>query len=773
MGKLSNTFQKMITRSGSVEQPTAEVKAVSKPVDKEVGILGSFFETKTSLSDEVSISDKLLKANTDWVYRNNDVIAKEVASMDFELFQIGIKDGEIEYTEIEQHPLLDLLDKFNDVTTKADGLYITQTHKKLTGDAYWLLVGNGNNIEQIFPLQPDKVEVLLGDWTDSTKILVDGYKYKDTVNGKQVEITYKPEQVIPFKTPNPTNMIRGYGAVEAAASVIDLDYLTTELNKKFFQNGAITNFILSTEGKINDAQVKRLKAEFKSAYGGIKNAFKTMILGGGLKPINIQQSYKEMDFMQQLEWYRDKIMVLFGNTKASLGIIDDVNRASHESSIISWKRNSVKPDMQAIVDTLNEYLVPRYGDNLILGFKDPIPEDRQAKLDEVKLLVEQKLVSRNEARQLLGYTPAEGEEHDAIPIPMAIPPALQNVDTAKILRKRGWYKKLKDYQVYKGIGKELAKKEVQKRKENQITKTVKVTPIVHDRFSNEKIYEYANKQLGIVEQIEARFQNKVEQFILQVKKIALANYPEQQPKQYSKELFNEDDLLVQAGFDFEPLLKDVAVMAGNEALHLIDVKTPYFAFNYEETIRRNVRKFTESMLETQREKMVQIIAQGLQDGKSIAEIRRLMGDEFNNLSKIQSERIARTEVIRASNEASLDAWTETGVVEGKQWLTTEDGREDSECAALNGKIVWNLKGDFYAKENEFDNGDPPLHPNCRCVVLPVLDRDKHFEPSMLQKIVELEAQIDKRTKAYREIKEKELERDEYIKELEQLVGINE
>lgn len=706
-----------------------EVKTIEAET-KDLGILGGFFDAdKKNLSGEKSISSKLLMANADWVYRNNDVIAKEVATIEFELYTVGIKEGEIEYTEIEDHPLLTLLDRFNETTTKTDGIYITQSHKKMTGDAFWYLDGKGSDINNIFLLQPDNVELVLGDFTDNSARLVDAYKYSATVDGELVEKTYQPDQIVHIKTPNPSNPYRGYGAVEAAAATIDLDWLTTDLSKKFFQNGAITNFILSTEGKLQEEQLKRLKAEFKSAYGGSKNAFKTMILGGGLKPTTIQSSNKDMEFLAQLEWYRDKIMVLFGNTKASIGIVDDVNRASHESSMIAWKRNSVKPEMESIVNALNEYLVPRYGDNLILGFSDPIPEDRNAILEEVKIAVEAKLISRNEARAMLDYDEVPGEEHDAVPIPGQIPAALQNVDVPKILRQRGWYKKLKDYRVYKEIGKDLAKAKLAKKKRNEVVTVKSVEPEarIHNRLTNEQVNEYVDKQLGAVEQVEKRFQNKVEQFVLDVKEEALKNYPEKQPKQYSKALIDEEEYLVKAQLDFAPLLKDIAIIAGNEAIDLIDEKAQYFGFDYEATIRANVKKFTESMLQTEQDKMVEIIKQGLDEGLSIPNIRRNMSDAFDNLSKVQSERIARTEVIRASNEAAVDAWRESGVVEGKQWLTTEDGREDADCAELNGKIVWNLGGDFYQKEGEFDNGDPPLHPNCRCVVLPVIDKDKSFD----------------------------------------------
>lgn len=248
------------TRSGKQEPP--KVKQVNE-------VLGGVFSNSVnSLSGQTSISTKLLEANKEWVYRNNDVIAKEVAQTEFQLFRMGITGGEIVFNEVDDHPILDALDRFNDSTTRSDALYNTQSHKKLTGDAFWLMDWQGTELRNIFLLQPDKIELIIGNPTDATDELIEGYKYKDTINNKQIEVTYRPDQIIHFKTPNPKNPFRGYGAVEALADTIDLDSLTNEVTRKFFENGAIAQFILWTESKLNPDQLKRLNAQFRAAHGG-------------------------------------------------------------------------------------------------------------------------------------------------------------------------------------------------------------------------------------------------------------------------------------------------------------------------------------------------------------------------------------------------------------------------------------------------------------------------------------------------------------------------
>lgn len=755
---------------------------------KMMDVLGGLLQfNRSKLSNERTISSKLLDANTEWVYRNNDVIAKEVAQIEFELYSVGLKGGEVIYTEIDQHPLLDALDRFNDTTTQKDGVYITASHKKLTGDSFWLLDYSGNIINNIFLLPPDKVQLNIGNPVKGERLLVESYDYKDVIDGKKIERTFTPDQIIHFKTPNPKNMFRGYGAVEAAAGVIDIDNLTNLTSRKFFENGAITNFVLSTESKITDDQLKRLRAEVRQAYGGVDNAFKAMILGGGLKPERLSFTNKEMEYLGQLEWYRDKIMVIFGNTKASLGIIDDVNRASHESSIIAWKNNAVLPEMQAITDTLNEFLVPRFGDKLVLGFKDPIPEDRDAKLTEVEKA--KSILSINERRGLLGYdTVPDGDtipetESNRRADEMATamqnrpdqpptPKGLKYVNIKSVLRRNGLYKDKETWHEIKSAALPVAKRIIASRKKRSERPE---EPRRHAQFTNEQVQAYWEKQIHIVEIIEQRFENSVRQFIDELEEKAVANLEREIASRKSvafKNLYNEQEEITRAMLDFTPLLMEQVMASGQQANDLIGINSPYLPNNMREAISENVQRFAKSMLETDQDILTNIISDGIRQGLSVPQIKDGIKSEFANIRERQAKVITRTEVLRASNGAALDAFKQSGVVEGKQWLTA--GAED-ECASYEGKIE-TLDGTFYKSENVFQDGDPPLHPNCKCVLLPVLEPVKTFTITesereyLNNRIKELEAQIDKRTKAYKDLKKDQREDKEYIKALEDLAN---
>jgi hypothetical protein len=273
--------------------------------------------------------------------------------------------------------------------------------------------------------------------------------------------------------------------------------------------------------------------------------------------------------------------------------------------------------------------------------------------------------------------------------PTEVPASLKGLNIEAVLRKRGIYLKQRTNQETKRQLLPVAEKIL---KTGKKTKKETPKPQKYAHFSDEVAQAYWQKQIRIVDVIEAKFEKKVEQFVNKIVSEFLkhldteVNNKKSMKKFKAKDYFDEleEDLLVQAGLDFTPLLTDQAVLAGQEAYKLIGVDDIYLPDKLRGKIERNVAKFTQSMLDTDRDTLVNIISNGLKDGKSVPEIRSAIETSFDSISKNQAQRITRTEVLRVSNQASLDAYEQSGVVEGKQWLTA--GAVD-ECEQYDGQIV--------------------------------------------------------------------------------------
>ncbi len=742
------TFGRVIT--GKSIDPTV-VEVVKEVEAKKKQVMGGFLDFGVNpLSDETTVSTKLLEANKGWVYRNNDVIAQEVATIEFELYRVRTVRDEVIYDQIRNHPVLDALDKFNEFTSATDGFYITQSHRKLTGDAFWYVDKAGLKINAIYILPPDKVTIDLGKVAGSQRV-IQSYTYKDTVKGEPIEETYKPEDIIHFKIPNPKNFYRGKSAVEAAAAAIDTDNLAIEANMKLFERGLIANFMLSTDKSLTPDQLKQLHSEFRNTYGGIQNAYKVPILGSGLKAENLQMSNRDAQYLEQQEWLRDKICSIFGNPK-SIITTDDVNRANADSTILNWKRTTIRSNMKGICDTLNEFLLPLYGNNLLLGFEDPVEEDENEEIEQVVKLKNADIITINEAREELDYDPVEGgDEHgfqrterQTQAVREVVPNSLRHVNRSRVLRKSGAYKSIEDFIETKKKIKPVAKQIVDKNRKKQ------VVGVSYKSFSKEQAERYYNKQISIVATAEKLFEDKVSSFITKMVEKAIQAVPNEVQDMQQKQLINEADLLMQAQFDFTPLLMEVAMAAGTEAINLINADVPFTPLNIRKEVEAQVKAFAGSMIETDRDKIIDAIVSGVQRGDSIPAIADAIRSDFANFTKMQTERIVRTEVLRTSQLASIDAWKQTGVVVGKQWLVSPGA--DEQCKVYDGKVV-SLKGKFY-DTSEFANGNPPIHPNCRCVLLPILEGERANKVTLHNKKLEEELQ----------------EAMAYIKDLEELVN---
>lgn len=118
--------------------------------------------------------------------------------------------------------------------------------------------------------------------------------------------------------------------------------------------------------------------------------------------------------------------------------------------------------------------------------------------------------------------------------------------------------------------------------------------------------------------------------------------------------------------------------------------------------------------ETTRTALRNLVGFALEEGLSAQDLAEEI-EKMGMFSEARAEMIARTELAFADVKGTLIGWNESGVVAEKQWIVAQDEVCDL-CLELHGQRVA-LDDDF-----ELDGEvvrDPPLHPNCRCDVLPV------------------------------------------------------
>lgn len=197
------------------------------------------------------------------------------------------------------------------------------------------------------------------------------------------------------------------------------------------------------------------------------------------------------------------------------------------------------------------------------------------------------------------------------------------------------------------------------------------------------------------------------------------------------------------------VFEDIVERRGKRAADLIGS-----TFEMTESVRKFIDKksitFADEVNETTRKHLRETLKEGVGAGEGIGDLTKRVEELFDNREKWEAERIARTEVIEASNGAELEAYKQSEVVEKKEWLIAPGACDI--CEPLNGEVV-ELDKDF---GGEFDY--PPAHPNCRCTILPVIEEERSakkvevkekeepidVEKLIERKIIEAEKNIDEK-----------------------------
>lgn len=159
-------------------------------------------------------------------------------------------------------------------------------------------------------------------------------------------------------------------------------------------------------------------------------------------------------------------------------------------------------------------------------------------------------------------------------------------------------------------------------------------------------------------------------------------------------------------------LRSIGVTLPRESLATI-FSTPVAS---EALARLYARSFNEldGITRATSQRISRVLTTGLATGQGPRQMALEMRRAVSTIGVVRSNALARTEIINAHAEATLNRYQEAGV-EGvrtkAEFLTAEDDRVCPDCSALSGNI-YNL---------DEARGVIPVHVNCRCVWLPALN----------------------------------------------------
>lgn len=307
-------------------------------------------------------------------------LAETTAMIDWHLYRKQT-DGRRVYREVEtrnevtKHAAIDLLTRPNPLMDWMEFCETSIQHYDTCGEFWWVAAFGSIRAAgplELWPMRPDRVKIV----TDPYDALV-GYIYVGP-DGEQVPLT--KDQVIHQRRPNPLDIYRGLGPLQALSVKLDSNKLAAEYNRNFFLNSAEPGGIIEIEDRLDDDEFRELSMRWQEQHKGVANAHRVAILEQG-KWVERKFSMKDMAFPELAELSREDIREAFGYPKGMTGATEDVNKAVADANERMFGRYLLRPRLDKIKTAVNHQVLPMFGSttkNLEWDYEDPVPEDREA-----------------------------------------------------------------------------------------------------------------------------------------------------------------------------------------------------------------------------------------------------------------------------------------------------------------------------------------------------------------------------------------------------------
>ncbi|MBU0495049.1 MAG: phage portal protein [Chloroflexi bacterium] len=614
-----------------------------------------------------------------WLYRGVHLRADAVASMPYTLWQ-----GE---TDVTARPDLAWLCRLLHHL-----LWLNEASLILMGASYWLVDVNkfGRNPTPRWAvpssMHPEHNDGVLTGFTR-------------TVGGRSRPVPL--DRVVYWWVPSLFKEL-GPGTPPAQVALAAAGVLRNadRMIEAFFQRGAINVTLLAVEGNPPQPEIDKLERWWKRLITGMKRAYEAVAIRASIKPVVIGSSLRDASADELTQRKREDIAVALGVPPSLLFQEAAYATARHEDRL-TFITQTIMPECTMMEGPLNEFLARR---GLRYEFQPERLEVMQtaqlAQATAVAQLAPGPLLTRDEARGLLGYGPWPADEvagarpepapNDGDSSDQSDEPSGPEGDEAMRADLRRWRDKARR----RGVGVEFSSTTIPAPVQAAIRTALDLVGADAWRF----LRAAADSR----DELEARLRETIALILAQRQAAILAAIEAQQNPDYAA---LEAELLA-------ALVPELTVIATEEALRLaVEIGVQFDPAIINQAAARWARQYgydlVKGLVATTRATVSQAIEQFVTTpGMTREQLVALLAPTFG---PVRAEMIAITEVTRAYSAATNEYQAmldEAGITMERYWWTRNDERVCPICGPLHNQPedVW---------RSAHPTG-PPAHIRCRC-----------------------------------------------------------
>lgn len=655
-------------------------------LQKTINGIGNFIRAKSFdgfLWDSTMPSGKwngkdFLKVNEISLYVNRAIEkrAEKVGQTQFVLF-----DGD---KQIENNWVLDLLAKPNRFHTGDAFFRLYQKYKDLTGKAFIFKEYNSEifkkekRVTALHLLRPDLVEIKYND----NKTEIEKFVYK--TGSKNIE--YTPDQIIYSFNPDPLSPTEGVSLLKAGVTAIETEIQIREYHANILKNGGkIEGVFKFKTPRITKEQLEELKQSYQEQYAGAKKAGLPMFIGGDTEYQRMGLTPDELSYLEAKAMSLEDICILTGVPKVLLASFQDIKFDNANAAEAIFQRETIKPLVEDLCAVLDEDLVPGEVD---LTYIDQTPQDVAQKLSILEIADKTHSLTPNERREILsdlfeGIGAYSDKAADKIYQPFNLMPIGEDEgDKSKIYKAEGFKHPLRDEKVRKVYSEEHIKKS----------------------DAEERVFKKG---------IRSFFKGQRERILEKIGDQKMAKGMKK--KNLLGEVFDQELEVKLLEDTALPLIKDLFIRTGNEAMILVGAK---YSFDYgshaQSWVSDRAGFLGKEINDTTLNDLGKLISDTVDQGMGRKELIEGLDSIYDGYSKERLNLIARTEVHGAINSAKMEGykqadvpikiWVHAGFGDARDWHLAIDGEE----RPLNQPFSIGL---MYPGD-----GGPEDSANCQCTI---------------------------------------------------------
>ena len=672
-----------------------------------------------------------------WVYVCVAAIASDLSGLPL----IAVKGTGADAASLDSHPVLELLS--NPSSRVSPDLFRRQmiTDYVLTGDAYALIAGD-KEPQALLRLAPQRVRVV--PWTDGQP---GSYEYDSSQGGRS---KYEYSEIMHMRSASwedDPSSLYGTGAIRP----LDADLRTERAAVNSAANtatiGRPSGIISPNEDgdRWSSEQITRMRTAYEKQLGGKSGV---LFLGGAANFQQLAWSPRDLEFVEQRRMTRESVLAVFSVPPTRVGLPSANYATAREQARMYWTALMAKASMIDAELTRLARMFPNSEDVRVVhdfAAVEALQESRTERVDRVRKWWDMGIDLQQAGAlegfeeipesQDFGFQSSDQEQADAAKedqATMAIRSLLEDGTESRDISRSEILERYYDPDL------DIESYPIPETREERLVVWRSYIERLHgpaERAIRSTMSKFLKQQKG--------------RFIRRLNAIGRKSgggQVVQKPltDKELQELLDELDEALRLERAAAPLVGAVTSASFTAAKKQMGSQVRDIEWNpvrRSELRQREVARMVAMLNDTTLNNVQQIVQAGMDAGLPIREIaNQLMEDRQHLFDRVRANRIARTEATRLSNAASLAAMDEAadlGLTIYKMWDTAGDDLVRDSHAALDGEIF--LSDDEFTTssgariQQPAASGDASFDINCRCNLIPFIDRDDAEEESARRK----------------------------------------